>query len=112
MYLDRVKSQRFGIRRRLRERPDRFGNIVFRHRNAADFSGCDAARRAFKRGRRPPAGILGSHHAHMPELRGHDATGCMHLVNHGLPSTERLLAIKTGDVRIIGRRGAIDHRAF
>jgi len=46
------------------------------------------------------------------ELRGHGATGGMHLVNHGLPSTERLLAIKTGDVRIIGRRGAIDHRAF
>jgi len=63
-------------------------------------------------GPRPPAGILGSHHAHMPELRGHDATGCMHLVNHGLPSAERLLAIKTGDVRIIGRRGAVDHRAF
>ena len=43
MNLDRVKSQRFGCHGRLRERPDCFGNIVFRHRNAADFSGCDAA---------------------------------------------------------------------
>ena len=112
MNLHGVKPQCFRICRRLRERPDGFGNIFFRHRHAADCPRCDITRRPLKRSGRQPTGGLGSHHAHVPELRGHDAPNGMHFLDHGLPPSEWLLTIKTGDVRIVGRSRAIDHGAL
>ena len=86
MNLDCVKPQGFCLGRGLRERPDRFGDVLFRHRDAADFPRCNEARRTLKRSRWQPTGLRGRHDPDMPELGGHDATGCVHPLDHASPS--------------------------
>jgi hypothetical protein len=88
MNFDRVKSQRFGVRRRLRKRPDGFGNVVL---PSSRFPRSCRERRSpmvlqtvrVATNRNP-----WSHHAHMPELRSHDTPNRMHFINHRLPPTK------------------------